>query len=104
MPRLEIQDFPGADDEEKKSNCFAAFTVRQKERLAHLKDPKVPLLTPLHIMLTKAEFVEWAYSNHPENITLMNEITQLLRHRALFPSPEVPLTDAFARFHLHFNE
>ncbi len=58
MPRLEWSDFPGDTEEEKKANCYQAFTVRQKERLEHLKDPKNKILST-SIWLAKWDYREW---------------------------------------------
>lgn len=72
MPRLEIADFPGDTEDEKRANCFAAFTVRQKERLANLRDPKQRITSP-SIFLHRWEYSEWANTSE-ENQQLHDDI------------------------------
>ncbi len=59
MPRLEWSDFPGDTDDEKKANCYQAFTVRQKERLEHLRDPVRNKITSTSIWIPKWDYREW---------------------------------------------
>lgn len=78
MPRLEISDFPGETEDEKRANCFAAFTERQRQRLAHLKDPKVPAPTGPPIYLSKPEYAMWVVW-HPNNLAVHQAMEIALR-------------------------
>lgn len=72
MPRLELKDFAGANDEERKAECFPKFTLRQKNRLENLLDPSKPLTEP-SIRLESWEYAEWV-NMCPENQELHDAI------------------------------
>lgn len=71
MVKYTLADFPGETEEEKKRNCYDAFTKRQQNRLDHLVK-STPFTEPA-IGLEKWEYAEWV-NESPENQKLHDDL------------------------------